>query len=124
MNARLVLGFLTLPVRLLHELSHLAVALPWADDWQIVVDADDAAARVSWAEDTPAWGVVLSALAPALLGLGVALSALAFVLSTGRPLPQSLMDALWWTLGVVGWALYTAPSPADCRSAAEVIRDA
>lgn len=116
-------GFLTAPIRILHELTHVLAALPWAEEWQIIIEPGYAEARVAWDEHTPGWGVAIASLAPALVGALLASVVLVSALLEGFPLPATAEAGLWWALGGVAWALYAAPSPGDLQGATEAIRD-
>jgi len=113
-----------LPVRLLHEATHIAAATPWLADWRLVIGPagsdDELGVDIAFADDAPAWGIALAYLAPMLLGLlGVSLVAVA-VLVGGVFLPQTAFELAVWSAAGLGWVLYTAPSVADIHGALAV----
>jgi len=120
MNVKTVFGLATFPARLAHELTHVIAGLPWAERWQVRINEHGADARIQWREGTPGWAVALHALAPLIIGCVVAGLALG-QLATGRPLPQTIEAALWWTLGTLTWLLYTLPSDGDRTLAKEAM---
>lgn len=110
-----------LPVRLLHETTHIAAATPWLADWQIVIgptdSPDELGVDIAFDEDAPVWGIALAYLAPMLLGLvGMALVGVG-ILVDGIPLPDTTLDLALWSAAGLGWFLYTAPSVADVHGA-------
>lgn len=112
---------LKLPVRLLHEATHIAAATPWLDDWRLVVgptdSEDELGVDVAFADDAPAWGIALAYLAPLLFGLVGAAGVAAGVLVGGIPLPKSGFELALWSAAGLGWVLYSTPSVADIHGA-------
>jgi len=114
-----------LPIRVLHEATHIAAATPWLADWRLVIgptnSGDELGVDVSFSEDAPAWGIALAYLAPMLLGLLGVLCVGVAVLVEGVPLPTTTLDLAVWSAGGLGWFLYTAPSVADIHGALGVL---
>jgi len=98
------------PAMILHELTHMALALPWADESAIIVDETGPAHHVNWADDTPLWAVALTSLGPTLLGSLVGLVGLWRLLTAP---PASASDMLVAAAIAGYWVIYVAPSPAD-----------
>jgi hypothetical protein len=123
MNRAALATLLTFPVRLLHEVTHVAAAIPWADDWAVLIGRDGAHAHIEWADGAPDWAAVVSSYAPAAVGGVVALVLAAYLALTQQPLPDDLVGVAWWATGAAAWALYAAPTPADQQAATEAMAD-
>jgi len=115
------------PIEVLHELTHAAVASPWADDWQVVVGPQEATLSmhtvVEFDEDTPAWAEALAHLAPFLTGLLGALVA-GLMLMAGHGFGNSGWDLLVYSALGLAWALYTMPSSDDLAGARQALQEA
>jgi hypothetical protein len=110
-----------LPVRLLHEATHIAAAAPWCEDWRLVVgptdSADELGVDIAWGDGAPWWGVALAFLAPMLLGLVGAACVAVAVVTGGVALPQTTFELALWSAAGLGWVLYSIESPADIAGA-------
>ena len=98
----------------LHELTHAAFALPWADV-KVALAGENARVEFDWSETTPTWAVRLAHLAPTLVGLGLLLVLVALF---GIPTASTLAHLAIHELGLVvilalNWAVFTYPSAAD-----------
>lgn len=115
-----------LPVQLLHELTHIAAAAPWLEDWRLVVgptdSEDELAVDVAFAEGAPAWGIAVAYLAPMLTGLVGALTVAGSLSVGGLAPPATTLDLALWSAAGLGWFLYTAPSYADVAGAVALAR--
>jgi hypothetical protein len=100
---------LSLPATLAHELTHLLLALPWADESAIIFDGRGPAHYVNWQDSVPRSAVVLASLGPTILGSVVGLVGLVLMLQdppAGRELVLAGGVAAWWVI-------YVSPSPDD-----------
>lgn len=115
-----------LPIHLLHELTHIAAALPWATDWRLVVGPRDSDAPmdvfVEFDEDAPRVGVALTHLAPFLAGLLGALAAVAALELGLVGTPSTPRELLVYSALAMAWALYSLPSAQDRHGAREALR--
>lgn len=112
------------PVQLLHELAHVAVAAPFAADWEIVVGPTATDTFVEFRDDAPAWGVALAHLAPLLSGLlGAGIAGLVF-LAGGLSGPLTAWDLLLHSTLAMAWTLYTKPSRSDVQGAIRALQGA
>ncbi|RDZ39402.1 hypothetical protein C5B91_20115 [Haloferax sp. Atlit-10N] len=101
----------------LHELTHAFVALPWATDIDARLSRSDAHVDVTLPEGTPIWAVYAVSMAPTVVGLGVALIAIALF---GVPSVTTLSQLAIHELGLLvilalNWAIFTYPSEGDRR---------
>ncbi|SFR34111.1 hypothetical protein [Halogeometricum limi] len=108
--------WLTTPSVPLHELTHAAFALPWADV-DIELAGADPRVKFDWSASTPTWAVRLAHLAPTLVGLGILLVLVALF---GIPTASTLEQLAIHELGLLvilaaNWAVFTYPSEADRR---------
>lgn len=114
----------SLPAVALHELTHAAVAWPWADvsiEWRDVPWYFEPGLRVtmeSWTSSTPTWAMLAAYLAPLLTGYVVAGVAVAIWIS-GVSVSVSPMTA-----GFIGvnWLYYTAASANDLQPVTAGVR--
>jgi len=98
------------PATLLHELTHMLLAVPWAAESAIIVDEDGPACYVTWATSAPRWGIVLASLGPTLLGAIVGVLGL-WQLATS---PPGSLNQLLLSAGIAAyWVIYVAPSEDD-----------
>jgi hypothetical protein len=103
---------LTWPATVAHEVTHLAVGWRWIDEveqWSLQKTYCD----VTF-EPIPRWGAWLTALAPTILGLLMAVLALVSLWGSGYSSAQR--DWMQWVIILAFWLQYTWPSGAD-RSA-------
>jgi hypothetical protein len=103
---------LTWPATVAHEATHLAVGWRWIDSverW----DLYETYADVRFGE-IPRWGAWLTALAPTLLGMLMAVLAIVSLIHTGYSDAQR--DWIQWTIILAYWIQFSWPSGAD-RSA-------
>lgn len=101
-----------LPVRFLHELTHVLFALPWAEAWRIEIRADGQTAFVEFEPGAPRWAVWLSHHAPVVMGalvFPVLLASSVGMLVSG----PSMTDWLLVMVGFVAWTAYAKPSVSD-----------
>jgi hypothetical protein len=98
------------PATLLHELTHMLLALPWAEESAIIVDDVGVAHHVNWRQDTPMWAIVLASLGPTMLGSVVGLVGLIQLVTTP---PGTVTE--WLLAGAIAgwWTIYAAPSGDD-----------
>jgi hypothetical protein len=101
----------------LHEMTHAAAALPWADDLDADLSRDTAQVEVTFDEGTPIWAVYLHSLAPTIVGLGLLLLVVALF---GVPTVGTLTGLAVHELGLLvilglNWVIYSFPSAADRR---------
>lgn len=97
------------PATLLHELTHMLLALPWAEESAIIVDGD-VGHYVNWSPTAPQWAILLASLGPTLLGSLVGVVGL-YQLVTSPPGTV----AEWLLAGAIAgwWTIYAAPSGDD-----------
>ena len=104
------------PALVLHELTHAAAAVPFAD---VSVDLASAHphAELQWREGTPRAAIRAAHLAPTMLGVVVAaLTALTAGAALSGSLPSNPFHALAVGLLVAyNWLLYVWPSASDRR---------
>jgi len=100
----------SLPATLAHELTHLLLGLPWAEQSAIIVDDQGICHGVDWSDETPQWAVVLSSLGPTLLGSLVGLIGLWRVLTVP---PGSSRAWLLSAALAAYWVIYVMPSGDD-----------
>lgn len=112
---------LKLPVRVVHELTHIVAATPWLDDWRLVIgptdSPDELGVDVAFADDAPAWGIALAYVAPLICGLVGLIGVGIGILIDGIPLPQTTYELALWSAAGLGWYLYSIPSSADIHGA-------
>jgi hypothetical protein len=98
------------PATLLHELTHLLLALPWTEESAIIVDDAGVAHYCTWRDDAPTLGIVLASLGPTILGSVVGLIGLIQLVTAP---PGTLND--WLIAGAIAgwWVIYAAPSSDD-----------
>jgi predicted MFS family arabinose efflux permease len=109
------------PIQLAHEFTHVAVAAPWAERWEIVVGPQDADVAmdvfVDFEADAPTWAVVVAHLAPFLAGvLGALIGGLVLAVG-GVGIETGAVDLLVWSALAMAWVLYTRPSSHDLEGA-------
>lgn len=103
---------LTWPATLAHEATHIAVGWHWIDEvheWRLY----ETYADVEFGA-VPRWGAWLTALAPTILGLLMAVLAVASLYGTGYSSAQR--DWMQWVIIFAYWIQFSWPSAAD-RSA-------
>lgn len=100
---------LTWPATLAHEATHLAVGWHWIDSVESW-DLYETYADVRFGE-IPGWGAWLTALAPTLLGLLMAVVAVASLIHTGYSEAQK--DWIQWVIILAYWIQFSWPSGAD-----------
>jgi len=103
---------LTWPATLAHEVTHLAVGWRWIDEvheWRLY----ETYADVRFGP-IPRWGAWLTALAPTLLGLLMAVLALVSLWGAGYSSAQR--DWIQWTIILAYWIQFSWPSGADRRA--------
>jgi hypothetical protein len=99
------------PPKLLHELTHVVFALPFASSVGLLLYPDVHVA-IDWIEDVPRWGVRTAQFAPLVLGLLVGGAAILYTL-TYDVAPQTTADYLAAGYLAVYWYIYTKPSAKD-----------
>jgi len=107
---------LTFVPTLLHELTHLLFAAPWAERVHISIGIKnaDAQAGIDWrggVESVPDWGIWLSAYGPALIGAVVGIWGVARLVSGG--VPESPSTLLVVGVLAIWWAVFALPSGDD-----------
>lgn len=116
------------PAQLAHELTHLAAAAPWLEEWAVDLGPDAPGSRyavhANVREGTPALAVAWMHLAPALTGLlGALVAGLAMLVgllsTTQSPAWLLLSSAL-----ACWWAVYTRPSRDDLAGAIQALEEA
>jgi hypothetical protein len=116
----------TLPPTLAHEATHYLLARPWAADVRLrgLLSARPVCEVGAWADEAPRWGPVLAAYGPLVCGLLLALAGLlwAAVVGVGQ-LPRTTQTWLLAGVAAIWWGIYSWPSRADRRAAAEVVGD-
>ena len=100
-----------LPPKLLHELTHVLFALPFASSVGLLLYPDVHVA-IDWTEDVPCWGVRTAQFAPLVLGLLIGGAAVVYALTTGSA-PQTTADYIAAGYLAVYWWIYTKPSAKD-----------
>lgn len=107
-----VWSLLTLPPTILHELTHAAIAAPWADETWVLLDAQDirAVCGIEWG-DVPDWVIVGAHYGP--LVIGTALGGVAVALAILGHYPDTTRGWLVTSAVAVWWWIYTMPSGAD-----------
>ncbi len=118
-----LVALLSMPAIALHELTHAAVAWPWADvtiEWRDVPWYLEPGLRVrmeSWASSTPTWVMIGAYVAPLVVGYAIA-SIVVLVWVSGVVVSVSLPTA---TFLVINWLYYTAASANDLKPVAAAI---
>jgi len=122
-----LLSWLLLPAEPLHELTHAAVAAPYADT-SIKMRGTAASARLAWREGTPRAWVRVAHLAPTILGVLLGVCAVPFLpvidttLSTlgdqtallfGAPGLKPEFRVLVSVSALVNWMVFAWPSHSD-----------
>ena len=100
----------SLPPTLAHELTHWLVSLPWADESAVIHDEQGFVHGVNWTDETPDWAIVLTSIAPLLLGSVVGLIGLWRLIAAPPGSPRE-----WLVAGSLAgyWVIYVAPSGDD-----------
>jgi len=110
-----------LPIHLLHEFVHVLAAVPWADDWEVVVGPSDRDVSmdtfVEFRDDAPSVAVAFAHLAPFLTGLLGATVAGSLLVVGHVSAPSTTYELLLWSAAAMGWTLYTRPSGHDISGA-------
>jgi len=112
-----LVALLSMPAIALHELTHAAVAWPWADvtiEWRDVPWYLEPGLRVrmeSWASSTPTWAMLGTYVAPLLIGYAVAGVAV-WVWVSGVTISVSFPTAVF--VGI-NWLYYTGASANDLK---------
>jgi len=112
-----LIALLSMPAIALHELTHAAVAWPWADvriEWRDVPWYLEPGLRVrmeSWDASTPTWAMLGAYVAPLLVGYVVAGIAVCVWVS-GVVVSISLPTGVFL---VINWLYYTAASANDLK---------
>jgi len=111
------MSLLTLPPTLLHEVMHAAAAAPVSERVGIVLEPRSLRAECIWEyPDEAEVGALVERfilLCPFLVGLVLGSAVLGVALLNGFALPDSALDLLMWSLGLVWWLVFTAPSGVD-----------
>lgn len=106
------------PSTWLHERTHYAVLRPYVTDARHDYTATQSEASITLAvSNVPRWRYVLGALAPTLVGLLLATTAV--LVSFTMPELASRGELLHWLLMGAYWFAYTIPSVADIQGAAQ-----
>lgn len=100
----------SLPPTLAHELTHMLLSVPWADETAIAWHEHGVSNFVAWSEDAPQWAVVLASLGPTFLGALVGIGGLWQIVAAP---PSSGTDMLITGALAAWWVIYAAPSPDD-----------
>lgn len=103
------------PASIAHELTHLAVGYPWT---QRVTGYDVHPMRPNWIaldieDSAPGWAVAITAVAPSLVGVAFAASAVVLLLAGGGDFPDAAASPGRWLLIAAWWFVYTSPSRDD-----------
>lgn len=101
---------LSLPATMAHELTHMLLAVPWAEESAIIVDDVGVVHAVNWTDDAPRWGIILSSLGPTFLGALVGFVGLWQLLTSTPSGPND-----WLIAGALAawWVIYATPSGDD-----------
>jgi len=114
---RLFATLALLPSKLAEEAVHAVAALPWAARMGILVEPRSgvASVQIEWLDEPPRWGLIMTHLAPAILGSAIGVGVLAWWALEGFVMPATWTD--WALLSVVAtwWALFTVPGSEDRR---------
>lgn len=113
---RRVLGVVTLPAVVAHELTHLIAAVPWSQSAGVVIADGAAECQIRWRDDPPTLGVVLAAYAPTLVGCVLGVGGLV-ALATNRP--DTAAEWLCAAAAAGYWVIYVLPSAFDREVAAQ-----
>lgn len=118
------LALLTAPPAIAHEVTHAAVAVPWADKVYVrgVTRFHGAAVLFDWPDDVPWWAPVLASLAPFLAGCVGGVVALWLFVSSGLDPPTTAMRVAQWSIIAAWWSVFAIPSRADLATANDHIR--
>lgn len=115
------------PVEFLHECTHVLWAVPWADQWEIVVGPAESDLSmhtvVDFDDDAPEWAIAASHLAPFVTGLLGALVAGVLMLQGDVEGPVTSWDLLVWSALAMAWVMYTRPSAGDLAGAKAALQD-
>jgi len=113
---RRVLGVVTLPAVVAHELTHLIAAVPWSQSAGVVIADGAAECQIRWRDDPPTIGVILAAYAPTVVGCVLGVGGLV-ALATDRP--DTAAEWLWAAAAAGYWIIYVLPSAFDREVAAQ-----
>jgi len=100
----------SLPATLAHELTHMLLAAPWADETAVAWHADGVACFTNWTPSAPRWAIVLASLGPTILGSLVGIGGLWQMLTAP---PSSSRELLITAAIAAWWVIYTTPSGDD-----------
>jgi hypothetical protein len=112
---RLISTLVTLPATLLHELTHVLASLPWANEIRVRLRprTGEARAAIQYPPATPDWLIRLHELSPAILGLIGGMILAGWWVTTGDPMPDSLIGKVGMLYVSYSWALYAVLGAAD-----------
>jgi len=100
----------SLPATLAHELTHMLLSVPWADETAVAWHRDGVACFTAWSDEAPQWAIVLSSLGPTLIGSIAGIGGL-WQLFTAPPETSS---GLLTTAAIAAWwVIYVTPSGDD-----------
>lgn len=107
------------PSTVAHELTHAAVAYPWADsiDVRVTRPAGENAVYIDWREGVKRWQVAVASLAPFLMGIVALVGALVLWVAGGFSLPESGVGLAKLAIVAMWWVLYVIPSSDDVATA-------
>lgn len=102
----------SLPATLAHEVTHWLVSLsmPWSEQSAVIHDGSGFVHGVEWGEETPLWAIVLTSIAPTLLGSVVGCVGLYRLFLA----PPGTTRAWFVSAAIAGWwVIYACPSADD-----------
>lgn len=101
--------------KLLHELTHAAVAAPFAERVVVEIDVVGGAAllsadtKVRWRDGASRLRLATTALGPSILGVVVGGVTLWYAIATGWHPPQTMANRLAFFAVAAWWLIYTNP---------------
>jgi hypothetical protein len=100
----------SMPATLAHEVTHWLVSLPWSEQSAVIHDGSGFVHGVEWSDETPAWAVVLTSIAPTILGSVVGCVGLYRLLTAPPPTTRAWLVSA----SIAGWwVIYVCPSADD-----------
>jgi hypothetical protein len=109
-----------MPATLAHELTHWLVSLPWAEQSGVCYTPAGFDHVAEWGDDVPTWAIILTSIAPTLLGSLVGLIGLWRLFNA----PPGSTRAWLVTGSIAGWwVIYVAPSADDLDFSAKYTSD-
>jgi len=124
---RIWVALVTLPPTFVHEVVHAAAAAPVSSRVAIAFDTTGLDAEAAWwyrNEDVPQWVERAVLLCPHIVGIIVGITVAALWAANGFVLPSSAVEVTGWSVALIWWLIFTAPSAVDLGLADPEVEDA